>query len=200
MDPRRVLPVLAAATAVVVVATLVSLGWRTWSSGGGEEGSPAGSPVRAVSGVPRGGGPSAAAVLAAWDARRALAWARADAGALRRLYAPGSRAGKSDVALLRRYSRRGLRVTGLQTQVLDLEVVAARPGRLRLVVTDRLVGGEAVGDGRSVALPRDRPSTRRIVLVKEVGTWVVDHVQDVPGAGQPSAAASTSRTSRSSKS
>ena len=198
MDPRRALPALAAVTALVAVATLVTLGWRTWSSGP-ETHSPAGSSLPAVAGAPRGA-PSAAAVLAAWDARRARAWAQADVVTLRRLYAAGSSAGESDVSLLRRYARRGLRVTGLQTQVLDLDVLAAGPRRLDVVVTDRVVGGEAVGDGHAVALPRDRPSTRRVVLVRAAGSWVVTHVEDVSRAVQPSAAASTSRTSRSSKS
>jgi predicted nucleic acid-binding Zn ribbon protein len=44
-------------------------------------------------------------------------------------------------------------------------------------------------------LPVDRPSTRRVVLVREGAGWVVAEVRD-----QDSAAASTSRTSSSSKS
>ncbi|GIM63942.1 hypothetical protein Pve01_81890 [Planomonospora venezuelensis] len=63
------------------------------------------------------------------------------------------------------------------------------------VVTDRVVGAEAVGAGEPVALPVARPSTRRVVLVRQDGSWLVAEVRD-----QDSAAASTSRTSSSSKS
>ena len=67
--------------------------------------------------------------------------------------------------------------------------------RLEVVLTDRVVGAQAVGSGAPVALPVGRPSTRRVVLVREGGTWLVAEVR-----GQDSAAASTSRTSSSSKS
>ena len=72
--------------------------------------------------------------------------------------------------------------------------VAATAGRC--VVTDRVVGGGRSGHGDRVALPVDRASTRRVVLVRDgrgVGGW--SEVRD-----QASAAASTSRTSSSSKS
>jgi hypothetical protein len=140
---------------------------------------------------------SPAAILADWDRRRASAWAEGDAGSLRRLYADGSRTGAADVRLLRHYLRRGLAVEGLRTQVLALRVVERSPSRLVVVVTDRLVGGRAVGRSASspIALPADRASTRRVVLVREGGRWVVVEARD-----QASAAASTSRTSSSSKS
>jgi hypothetical protein len=64
-----------------------------------------------------------------------------------------------------------------------------------LLVTDRLVGGDAVGGATLVALPADRASTRRIVLVRTGEAWVVAEARD-----QASAEASTSRTSSSSKS
>jgi hypothetical protein len=71
------------------------------------------------------------------------------------------------------------------------------------VVTDRVVGAEAVGAGEPVALPVARPSTRRVVLIRlnenqdegDDGRWLVAEVRD-----QDSAAVSTSRTSSSSKS
>jgi hypothetical protein len=108
---------------------------------------------------------------------------------------PGSRSGAADVRLLRAYAGRGLRVEGLTTQVLALRVVVRSPRRLVLVVTDRVVGGSAVGGAAPVALPADRASTRRVVLVRQRGRWVVGEARD-----QASAAASTSRTSSSSKS
>lgn len=191
MDPRRLLPPLLVLTTVVVVLTLAAAGWRQWREAPGEDG------PQAVSAAARTG---PAAVLAEWDARRARAWARGDPRALRDLYVTGSGAGAADVRLLRRYARRGLRVTGLQTQVLDLRVTTQRPDRLDLLVTDRLVGGVAVGSGTEVPLPRDLPSRRRVVLVRVDGEWLVSRVEDRPSGAQPRAAASTSRTSSSSKS
>ena len=195
MDPRRLVPVLAKVTAALVVVTVVTLGWRAWTpADSGDDGRRA---LPAAASLSAAGAP--AQVLADWDARRAQAWERGDAAALARLYVAGSRAGEADVRLLRRYAARGLRVTGLQTQVVDLEVLGRDDRRLHLVVTDRVVGGVAVGADADVPLPVGRPSTRHVVLLRRGGTWLVGRVSPVPAA-QPSAAASTSRTSRSSKS
>ena len=136
-----------------------------------------------------------AAILSAWDELRSAAWAAGDLEALRGLYVAGSRAGAADVGLLRDYVERGLTVEGLTTQVLSLDVVRRSPGRLVLMVTDRVVGGRAVGGASPVALPGDRASTRRVVLVRAGEEWLVAEARD-----QASAAASTSRTSSSSKS
>ena len=197
MDPRRLLPALTAVACALVVATLVVVLARP-DGGGPAAGPGSGSEPEhrdAAAGTTGRTGP--AAVLAAWDAERAAAWAAGDAEALAGLYAGG--AGAADVSLLRAYRRRGLRVEGLTTQVLALRVVARSPGRWELAVTDRAVGGTAVGAGTPVALPVGRPSTRRVVLVREGGRWLVARVRD-GGRAQDSAAASTSRTSSSSKS
>lgn len=194
MDPRRLLPVLTAVACALVVATLV-VGHGRPDTGRAVV-PPRDAPATApATGSPAAPTPGPAAVLAAWDERRAAAWARGDAEALADLYAAGSRSGAADVRLLRAYARRGLRVEGLTTQVLALRVVERTPRRLALVVTDRLVGGSAVGGAAPVALPVDRASTRRVVLVSRRGRWVVAEARD-----QDSAAASTSRTSSSSKS
>ena len=195
VDPRRLLPALTAAACVLVVATLVVAVATPDPEPRPRRTSPGAAPTAPPSAArPLRSGPSA--VLAGWDQRRATAWAEGDGGALRRLYAAGSAAGAADVRLLRDYLRRGLRVEGMTTQVLTLRVAARSPGRrLELVVTDRVVGAEAVGSGARVALPVDRPSTRRVLLVKEHGRWLVAAVRD-----QDNAADSTSWTSSSSKS
>jgi hypothetical protein len=183
VDPRRLLPVLTAIACACVVATLVV--------GVGRDGPrPPGVPLSAPS-TPAG----PAGILAGWDRRRAAAWGAGDVEALEGLYADGSRTGAADARLLRHYRDRGLTVRGMATQVLALDVVDRTPSRLVLVVTDRVVGAEAVGGASPVALPADRASTRRIVLVREDGAWLVAEARD-----QASAAASTSRTSSSSKS
>ena len=189
MDPRRLLPALASVACACVVATLVVtlVPWR-------DAPNDVRRPVVSASREPgRTSGP--AGVLAAWDEQRAAAWASGDVDGLARLYVDGSRTGAADVRLLRHYRSRGLTVEGLTTQVLALEVVDHTPARLVVVVTDRVVGGRAVGGRSPVALPADRASTRRVVLTREGGRWRVVEARD-----QASAAASTSRTSSSSKS
>lgn len=123
----------------------------------------------------------AVSVLAEWDRRRSAAWAAGDPDGLARLYAPGSRAGRADVAMLRRWLDRGLRVTGLRMQVLDVHADEAEGPRRELVVTDRLAGGEAVGRRTRSPLPRDGWSTRRIVLEQAERAWRVVSVRTLPG-------------------
>ena len=196
MDPRRLLPVLTALACACVVATLVVTvarpGEPTPRTPGPAGARPA--EARPSKTLPSGDG-SASEVLADWDARRSAAWAAGDVDALAGLYAAGSRTGAADVRLLGHYRDRGLTVQGLTTQLLAVSVVQRGPRRLVLDVTDRVVAGRAVGGTRPVALPTDRASTRRVVLVRPGRTWLVAEARD-----QASAAASTSRTSSSSKS
>lgn len=128
-------------------------------------------------------------VLHSWDERRATAWAAADPTALARLYTPGSPAGAADVAMLRTWQRRGLRVEHLQMQLLAVETRRRTRGRLVLVVSDRVASAVAVGDGVRRTLPRDAVTTRRLVLVRVAGEWRV---------AQASPARRTSSTVRSS--
>lgn len=146
--------------------------------------------AREAVGVPDVAAPLAA--LRTWDAGRARAWASGDVEALRSLYTETSAAGERDASMLRRWSRRGLRVEGMQTQVLAARVVERSPDRVVLVVTDRLARAVAVGGGRRVVLPGDAPTTRRVTLRLGGSGWRVASV--VP---QGSPAASTASTSRS---
>lgn len=118
-------------------------------------------------------GSPAREVLRRWDAARAEAWTSGDTAGLAALYTPGSVAGRRDVAMLRAWAERGARVTALDTQVLRLRVVLARPTRLELLVTDRVALVRAAG----TTLPHDRPTTRRIVLARSpVAGWRVESV------------------------
>lgn len=115
-------------------------------------------------------------VLHRWDRARADAWAHGDARRLRSLYVDGSSAGRADVALLARYRRRGLVVTGMRRQVVAVRVLEAEPTRLRLRVTDRLVGAVARSADASAqqagrALPSSRARTRTLVLRRAAGEW-----------------------------
>ena len=127
----------------------------------------------------------ALALLRDWDDRRSQAWTEGDAGALAGLYTPGSRSGRKDRAMLAAYAARGLRVTGLQVQVLDASLRSRAPGRITLEVTDRVIGAHAVSDAFRIPLPRDRPSTRVISLRRVAGAWLVAEVRPVPTPAQP---------------
>ncbi len=193
MDPRRLLPTLAVLAAVCVLAT-VALTLVRHAPDNARDPAARERASGSISGdAPASTEPSA--ILSAWDEQRSSAWAAGDVKALRDLYVTGSQAGERDARLLQRYLDRGLRVEDLRMQVLSLRVIDRSSSRLRLLVTDRVVGARAVGRGNAVQLPTDRASTRRIVLVKVKSQWLVEEVRD-----QASAAASTSRTSSSSKS
>ena len=165
MGPRRHLSVtvlvVAGVLGLVSGAAVVALALR--------DGEPARPAAEALAAEPFG-----VRVLRAWDARRSRAYARADGAALADLYVAGSRTGAADRAVLRGYRERGLRVTGMRTQVLAARVVGQSERRITMLVTDVLVDAVA-GDGRRGrwALPHDRPSTRRVVLVHERGGWRV---------------------------
>lgn len=126
----------------------------------------------------------AAAVLAAWDADRAAAWSAGDVRRLRSLYTPGSGAGDHDVAMLRRWLDRGLVVDGLRTQVLAVDDVRRSADRWVLWVTDRVVGGVAVGAGIHERLPADSVSPRRITLRLVEGRWLVESVRGLRASRQ----------------
>jgi hypothetical protein len=160
MGPRVVL-VVAAALGLVSGAAVVVLALRGPEPGG-------------AAAVAHGAEPHAVRVLRAWDVRRSRAYAHADGAALADLYVAGSRTGAADRAVLRGYRDRGLRVTGMRTQVLAARVLRESGRRLVVLVTDVLVDAVAGDRGRGRwALPHDRPSTRRVVLVHEGGAWRV---------------------------
>lgn len=138
----------------------------------------------------------ALALLREWDQRRARAWTDGDVSALAGLYTRGSRTGHRDRQMLAAYAARGLRVSGLRTQVLSAVLRSWTPGRAVLEVTDRVVGAHAVGRGVRIVLPRDRPSTRVVSLRRASGSWLVEEVTDAalrrspgprsgPGTGSP---------------
>ena len=118
----------------------------------------------------------AAAVLRAWDAERALAWARGDVRAIVGLYTAGSAAGRHDAAMLRSWTARGLVVRGLMTQLLAVREIRRTASTWTLRVTDRMAAGTAVGPGISRGLPADEPTTRTVRLRLVDGRWRVESV------------------------
>ena len=132
--------------------------------------------ARAAAVPARGSVVRAAAVLRAWDERRARAWAEGDADALRDLYV--DEVGAADVRLLRRYADRGYRVEGMTTQLLAVVVLERAPDRWRLRVTDRLASAVAVRGRERIRLPTDRADTHVVTLVRtEDGLWRVAQVR-----------------------
>ncbi len=129
--------------------------------------SPSSAPASSVSEA------AALEVLADWDRRRAAAWSEGDAEALRRLYVPGSRAGRADVRLLGTYAAAGVRVRRLTTQVFSVDVLDRRSGRYRLRVVDRVAGGELVEAGRTRSLASGPVVTRQVELVRRTDGWGV---------------------------
>jgi hypothetical protein len=119
----------------------------------------------------------ARAVLRLWDRRRAEAWADGDVAAIRALYVDRSATGRRDAAMLDAYRDRGLRVTGMTRQVLRFRVASTGPDRMALLVTDRLVDARVVGHGGGWAVPDGRPTTRRLLLRRQAGSWRVVEVE-----------------------
>jgi hypothetical protein len=176
-------------SATLVTFLFVSLGQL--AGGGSSAGSaPAGSaPAGSAPGVTRPssvtagtspGARRALAVLRGWDHRRAEAWRRGDPTALAALYTPGSRAGRRDVADLKRWRRRGLRVVGLRQQVLSLRLAhrdraSGRRHRqgIVVVVTDRAVDAVAVDAHRRMPMPQSAWATQRVSLRSTAGAWRV---------------------------
>jgi hypothetical protein len=118
----------------------------------------------------------AAAVLHAWDAARAGAWAAGDLRSLGDLYTPGSLAGERDREMLREWLRRGLVVRDLRTQVLALRELRRTAGTWVLRVTDRVAAGTAAGRGLTRSLPRDSATTTIVTLRRQGGRWLVQSV------------------------
>lgn len=127
-------------------------------------------------------------VLHNWDRSRSRAWASGDVAALRRIYLPGSSAGAHDVAMLRRWVERGLRVHRMSMQVLSVELRVRSHWRIVLDVTDRLADAVAVpaGGGAERLLPRDGLTTRRLAFRLVDGRWLLGSAYERPLASTAS--------------
>lgn len=126
-------------------------------------------------------GRSPVAVLQQWDRLRAQAWVAGDAEGLHALYVRGSRAGERDVAMLRRWQERGVRIVELEVQVLRGRVVARAPGRLTVEVSERLARATASVGERRWALPVGSVTERRVTLWRVAGEWRVARVSVAAG-------------------
>ena len=128
-----------------------------------------------------------------WDARRSAAYLADDPGRLRRLYAPGSAAGRTDLRTLAAYDRRGVRVTALTPQVLAVRVLSRDHASLRVRLRGRVA---ATGDDghQCVRLPTSPISTRDLTLRRDATRWVMVAVRAAgPGAAAHSQARADAR-------
>jgi hypothetical protein len=166
---------------LLLLATAVTLATIGGVGVGIASGGPA-RPEREPTSVGAAASPAARAsrVLAAWDSRRAAAWARGDASALAALYTRSSATGARDVTDLRRWRDRRLRVVGLRQQVTRLRVLVDRPRRIVVEATERTVHAIAVAGHRRTALPVSAWSTHRIRLRHGAGRWLVAEVDAQP--------------------
>lgn len=106
------------------------------------------------------------------DRTRAVAFATADPHRLDAVYVPGSEAFRSDAATIRAYALRDGRVVGAELRVLSCRVVRDTGDRVRLEVVDQLGPSHVVwGDGSTTDLPDDRPSRRRVTMVRTGDGW-----------------------------
>ena len=158
---------------LAAVVTVIPIGLGRVAQGGR---APSRAPAMSIVGDQTSPEARALTLLRRWDGHRAAAWAAGDVGRLTALYAPGSRTGRRDVADLRRWTARGLRVTGLRQQVASFRVVGRRASSVTAVVVDRTVDGIAVGAGRRTAVPTSAWAGHRIRLVHVGPRWRVAEV------------------------
>src|SRR5262245_43486072 len=122
------------------------------------------------------------AVLDRLDRRREHAYAAADPALLRAVYVSGSPVLRHDLATLRAYSERGVRLTGVQLRTLDVTSLDRSGRYVRLSVVDQLDRPTAHGDGGAVRLPRDRATARVIVLRDAADGWRIAAVRRAQSA------------------
>lgn len=116
-------------------------------------------------------------LLSVWDARRSEAFAGRDRAALAELYTPGAGLLAQDLALLRAYDRRGLRVVDLTTQVREVVVLASGRNRVRLRVSERLAGVRfRTADDRYRRVPGSAYATRVLTLQRGGPGWRISSV------------------------
>jgi len=112
------------------------------------------------------------AVLASLDRHRLRAYAKGRPQLLRRVYVPGSQIIRRDRRMLTAWIRRDATVSGVRLRVLYVRRLASAGAAVRLRVVDRMAPATAVlPGGRRVALPRDLPTARMLVLTRAGGRW-----------------------------
>lgn len=125
----------------------------------------------------RAAGPDWPAVLDRLDRRRERAYAAEDPRLLRAVYVSGSPVLRHDLATLRAYSDRGVRLTGVRLRTLDVESLGRGGRYVQLHVVDQLDRPTAHGADGTVRLPRDQATARVIVLRDATDGWRIAAVR-----------------------
>jgi hypothetical protein len=84
---------------------------------------------------------------------------------------------RHDLATLRAYAERGVRLTGVRLRTLDARLLGRFGRYVRLRVVDRLERPTAHGADGTVRLPRDRATSRVIVLRDVADGWRIAAVR-----------------------
>lgn len=163
---------------VAVLAAVVALLWPGRPPGASEPPRPA-----PAASTPESASLRAVRVVERWQEARSRAYAVGDEGALRRLFVTGSSAGRRDVAILRAYAARGVRLR-LTTRTSQVAVLASRP-RLVVVRVHSLVRAVARHHGRDRALPSQGWAWRRLELRLLDGVWRLSSATPGSPRGQP---------------
>ncbi|MQA05887.1 MAG: hypothetical protein GEV07_25295 [Streptosporangiales bacterium] len=165
---------LGAVVVVLVVAVVVVLGWVDAGRSGPVADRPP-SPVPSAHGdVP----PRWHDTLTGLDRRRAVAFATADAAALRTVYVPGSAALAADLHVLRSYRRLGVRVQGLRLRIGEVRTVTASTSHAVLTVTDQLRPYRVVDrDGGVRHQPGRGDRTWQVTLDRVADQWRIASIR-----------------------
>jgi hypothetical protein len=150
---RRGRPLLSSLAVAAVLGTVATV--LFWPSGPG----PA---------DPASGGPAWRTVIERLDARRSAAFARGDARALAAVYVMGSAPARADADRISILARSGTVATGVRHVVLRVRVESASPGRVRILLTDRMPAYRVV-DARGAVRGRVAPRGARTVRLDLVG-------------------------------
>jgi hypothetical protein len=117
-------------------------------------------------------------VLRILDRRRARAFEQGEPRLLDGVYLDGSPARAVDAETIEAYAGRGLRITGLRMRILSLIGSTHGPGDVRLIVLDRIDRAVAVdSQQRRVQLPRDRPTSHRLVVERTPQGWRIASIR-----------------------
>ena len=111
------------------------------------------------------------------DRQRERAYAAEDPALLRAVYVSGSPVLRHDLATLRAYSDRDVRLSGVRLRTLDVEPLGRSGPYVRLDVVDQLDRPTAHGADGTVRLPRDRATVRVIVLRDASDGWRIAGVR-----------------------
>jgi hypothetical protein len=122
--------------------------------------------------------PDWTAVMAKFDATRDAAFAVGNAGALMRVYLPGTRALTIETASVRALASRHVHARGLHLQLVSVRVGRRTPNAVTLDVVDRLPAYDIVDANRRVVThnPGRGPRKWQVELKRADGGWRISRI------------------------